>query len=100
APRERVEGISIGRVRRQVRLRFAPAVAAMAIAAVGLGSVLASVELKSGSVASVPPVQAAPLASAPDTLNLSTGYVLEKLHAQSQAPAAARSLRGGPVVRQ
>ena len=34
-----------------------------------------------------------PLA-APDTLNLSTGYVLEKLRAHSQAPSA-RSLRGG-----
>lgn len=100
APRERVESISIGRVRRHVRLRLAPAVAAMAVAAVGLGSVLASVELKGGSVASVQPVlQTAPLASAPDTLNLSTVDVLEKLRARSQAPAA-RSLRGGPVVRQ
>ena len=97
APRERVEGISIGRVRRHVRLRLAPAVAAMAVAAVGLGSVLASVELKSGSVTSVEPVPAA--LAAPDTLNLSAGYVLEKLRAHSQAPSA-RSLRGGPVVRQ
>ena len=97
APRARVEGISIGRVRRHVRLRLAPAVAAMAVEAVGLGSVLASVELKSGSVTSVEPVPAA--LAAPDTLNLSTGYVLEMLRAHSQAPSA-RSLRGGPVVRQ
>jgi predicted anti-sigma-YlaC factor YlaD len=97
APRERVESISIGRVRRHVRLRLAPAVAAMAVAAVGLGSVLASVELKGGSVANVPPVQAAPLS--PDTVNLSTVNVLEKLRTGAQAKSA-RSLRGGPVVHQ
>ncbi|MGZ4256648.1 MAG: zf-HC2 domain-containing protein [Gaiellaceae bacterium] len=98
APRERVESISIGRVRRQVRLRLAPAVAAMAVAAVGLGSVLASVELKSGSVASVQPLQVVPVASSPDTINLSTVNVLEKLRTGAQAKSA-RSLRGGPVMR-
>jgi predicted anti-sigma-YlaC factor YlaD len=97
APRERLENISIGRVRRHVRLRLAPAAAAMAVAAVGLGSVLASVELKGGSVASVPRVHAAPLASAPDTLNLSTAFVLQRLRVGLPTPAA-RSLRGGPVV--
>ncbi len=45
APREPFEGVVIGRVRRQVRLRLAPAAAAMAIAAVGLGSVVASTQL-------------------------------------------------------
>jgi len=98
APRERIEGISIGRVRRHVRLRLAPAAAAMAVAAVGLGSVLASVEIKGGgSVASVPAVQAAPTASSPDALNLSAAHVLQQLRTGRQAPAA-RSLRGGPVV--
>lgn len=99
APRERLEGISIGRVRRHVRLRLAPAAAAMAVAAVGLGSVLASVEIKGGSVASVPPVHAAPapLGSSPDTLNLSASYVLARLHSD-RPTASARSLRGGPVV--
>ena len=96
APRERLEGISIGRVRRHVHLRLAPAAAAMAVAAVGLGSVLASVEIKGGSVASVPPVHA-PLVWSPDTLNLSTAHGLERLRTRHQAPAA-RSLRGGPVV--
>jgi predicted anti-sigma-YlaC factor YlaD len=99
APRERLEGISIGRVRRHVRLRLAPAAAAMAVAAVGLGSVLASVEIKGGSVASVPPVQVAPPVWSPDTLNLSTAHGLQRLRTRHQAPAA-RSLRGGPVVHQ
>ena len=98
APRERIESISIGRVNRHVRLRLAPAVAAMAVAAVGLGSVLASVEIKGGgSVASVPAVHAAPAASSPDALNLSAAHVLQQLRTGRQAPAA-RSLRGGPVV--
>jgi len=99
APRERLEGsISIGRVRRHVRLRLAPAAAAMAVAAVGLGSVLASVEIKGGSVGSVQPVHAAPVA-APDTLNLSASYMLERLHSE-RPTASGRSLRGGPVVHQ
>jgi predicted anti-sigma-YlaC factor YlaD len=45
APRERFEGVVIGRIRRRARLRLAPAAAAMAIAAVGLGSLLASSQL-------------------------------------------------------
>jgi predicted anti-sigma-YlaC factor YlaD len=97
APRERIEGISIGRVRRHVRLRLAPAAAAMAVAAVGLGSVLASVEIKGGSVASVPAVHVAPLVASPDTLNLSAAHVLERLRSD-RPTASARSLRGGPVV--
>jgi predicted anti-sigma-YlaC factor YlaD len=96
APRERLEGISIGRVRRHVRLRLAPAAAAMAVAAVGLGSVLASVEIKGGSVGSVQPVHAARVA-APDALNLSAAHVLERLRS-SRPTSSARSLRGGPVV--
>ncbi len=82
--------------RRHVHLRLAPAAAAMAVAAVGLGSVLASVEIKGGSVASVPAVHAAPLVG-PDTLNLSAAHVLERLRSD-RPTASARSLRGGPVV--
>ena len=47
APPVPFEGVVIGRVRRRVRLRLAPAVAAMAIAAVGLGSVVASTQFNS-----------------------------------------------------
>ena len=97
APRERIEGISIGRVRHHVRLRLAPAAAAMAVAAVGLGSVLASVEIKGGSVGSAQPVHVAPLVGSPDTLNLSAAHVLERLRS-SRPTLSARSLRGGPVV--
>jgi predicted anti-sigma-YlaC factor YlaD len=107
APRERLEGVVIGRVRRQVRLRLAPAVAAMAVAAVGLGSVLASSAIHLGSVGRVSSQQihATPaILSAPDTMNLSTSRALQRL--RTVAPAAdlrstsSRSLRGGPVVRE
>src|SRR5207253_1223473 len=46
APHERFEGIVVGRLRRQVRLRLSPAVAAMAVAAVGLGSILVASEVR------------------------------------------------------
>ena len=56
APREPFEGVVIGRVRRHVRLRLAPAAAAMAILAVGLGSLLASTQLTRGSLRQAEPV--------------------------------------------
>jgi anti-sigma factor RsiW len=45
APLQQFDGVVLGRIRRQVRLRLAPAAAAMAIAAVGLGSLVASTQL-------------------------------------------------------
>jgi predicted anti-sigma-YlaC factor YlaD len=96
--------IVIGRLRRRARLRLAPAVAAMAVAAVGLGSFLAT-SMRSGSVAPLHtniPVQAAvgPFASL-DTMDLRTSQALERLNAfqQASSSAAARSLRGGPALR-
>src|SRR5438477_13132491 len=49
-PLERFHVIVMGRIRRRARLRLAPAVAAMAVAVVGLGSILASAEVRSRSV--------------------------------------------------
>jgi anti-sigma factor RsiW len=57
APRVPFEGVVISRVRRQVRLRLAPAAAAMAIAAVGLGSLVASTQLNRAP--GIQPTQAA-----------------------------------------
>jgi predicted anti-sigma-YlaC factor YlaD len=98
APRERIEGLTIGRIRRRVALRLAPAAAAMAIVAVGLGSVLASVDLKGGSVARVQALPVAPAGANPDTLNLSTVAGLERLRAAQLA--AISSGRGGHVALQ
>ena len=98
APSERLEGVVL-----------APAAAAMAIAAVGLGSLLSSSSLRSGSVGrlaaqgiNVSP-DAASVAAAPDTMNLSISTALETLRARTAARIAPRprgSLRGGPAVTQ
>jgi anti-sigma factor RsiW len=50
APREQFEGVVLGRIHRQIRLRLAPAAAAMAIAAVGLGSLVASTQFSRSPV--------------------------------------------------
>lgn len=100
APRERFEVVVVGRSRRRVSLRLAPAVAAMAVAAVGLGSILASSEVRTRSIARVPSASAAI-----DTMNLSTNTVRvlasrRVTEAVALPRAAHRSLRGGPVLRE
>lgn len=104
APRESFEGVVIGRVRRQIRLRLAPAVAAMAVAAVGLGSILASSAVRSGSIGRAQEVHSTPaVLTAPDTMNLRTAQGRQRaLYGQ---PAGVRSLpsgslRGGLVLRE
>lgn len=89
-PHESFEGIVIGRIRRRARLRLAPAAAAMAVAAVGLGSILASSEVRTRSVASAEPV----VSSAIDAIDLKT--------VNARAAKAVRQHRsvlgGGPVL--
>jgi predicted anti-sigma-YlaC factor YlaD len=99
APRERVEGVTIGRIRRRVHLRLAPAAAAMAFLAVGLGSVVASTDLKGGPAHNSQPGRIVPVAAAPEALNLSAADRLHRLVISRVEAAGARSLRGGPVVR-
>jgi predicted anti-sigma-YlaC factor YlaD len=105
APLEPFEGvIEIGRMRRRARLRFAPAVAAMAVAAVGLGSVLAAAQVQSDSIGSASRSElVSPIVSGPDTINLSTSRALEMLNALKQPRIAAtsqRSVQGGSVLRE
>jgi len=105
APPEPLERtIEIGRLRRRLGLRLAPAVAAMAVTVVGLGSLLASSDLRTrsigdanGSVDSV----SSHLASV-ETMNLSTAGAIASATVSSPArPIAAgrSSLHGGPVIR-
>src|SRR5262245_63527937 len=95
--------IEIGRLRRRLGLRLAPAVAAMAVTVVGLGSLLASADLRTRSVrdanGSVDSVTSH-LASV-DTMNLSTaGAVASASNAVPRITATGRSsLRGGPVIK-
>ena len=102
APHERLERpVEIARRRRRVSLRLAPAAAAMAIAAVGLGSILASSQFRSGSVGSAPfQSEAAAAVPTPDAINLRIVQVLRRSPVTKSAVAAKAdsSLRGGPVV--
>ena len=105
APPEHLERtIEIGRLRRRIGLRLAPAVAAMAVTVVGLGSILASSDLRTrslghanGSVDSV----TSHLASV-DTMNLSTAGAVAS--ASNSVPVrltspGRSSVHGGPVIR-
>ena len=103
APHERFEGLVVGRIRRQVRLRLSPAVAAMAVAAVGLGSILVASEVRTGSVPGVQSVRESAADAATDTMNLRTSRALERLSLRKsvKAPGSVhRSLRGGPIVQE
>ena len=101
APLEQLDQpIQIGRVRRGLGLRLAPAAAAMAVAVVGLGSILATSAVRSvGTSHDRTPAVTAELAGH-ETMNLRTSAVLEHLNAfqQMRVSAATRSLRGGPVL--
>ena len=106
APLERLErAIEVTRLRRRLRVRLAPAAAAMALAAVVLGSGLVSSELRSsGSVqdaASSLDGVAGRLASV-DTMNLSMNEALTTKSASGTSDRTVRrlqgSLRGGPVI--
>jgi predicted anti-sigma-YlaC factor YlaD len=108
APYEPFDGVVLARVRRGIRLRLAPAAAAMAVAAVGIGSILASASFRGSPVGhiaqsvDVTPAMAS-AASNPDTMNLSMSEALRTLRAQTAARIAPRppgSLRGGPVIRE
>src|SRR5262245_45719432 len=93
--------IEIGRLRRRIGLRLAPAVAAMAVTVVGLGSILASSDLRTRSIgdANVGDSVSSHLASV-DTMNLSTaGALASASNAVPRITASGRSsLHGGPVI--
>jgi predicted anti-sigma-YlaC factor YlaD len=102
APLEKLErAIDIGRVRRRMRLplRIAPAVAAMAVTVVGLGSILASSDLRSRSVGDR--IAASSEFAGIDTMNLATAQARanETPSGPVRTLQARRSLRGGPVIR-
>lgn len=94
--------IEIGRLRRRLGLRLAPAVAAMAVTVVGLGSILASSDLRTRSVRdeSGSDGVASRLAHV-DTMNLLTADALAS--ASTAVPirfvTGHSSVHGGPVLR-
>jgi hypothetical protein len=102
APPETLERpIEIGRVRRRISVRLAPAVAAMAVTVVGLGSILASSDLRTRPVrdGSGPIDRASSNLASVDTMNLSTAQAIANVTTSSPRAAARSSLHGGPVIR-
>jgi predicted anti-sigma-YlaC factor YlaD len=104
APPEHLERtIEIGRLRRRIGLRLAPAVAAMAVTVVGLGSILASSDLLTHSVgdANGSVDSATSHLASVDTMNLSTASALAS--ASNAVPVrltspGRSSVHGGPVI--
>jgi Putative zinc-finger len=98
APYEQFEGITIGRMRRRARVAFAPVAVAAAVAAIGLGSILASVHLKgTGGLQPLPRTPALAGVAKADTLNLSTLSGLERQRA-ALLTGPQRAVHGGHVV--
>ena len=95
APREHFEVTAFGRLRRQAGLRLAPAAAAMAIAAVGLGSLVASSQLNRAP--GLQPTEAVPAARATSDFALNGGSI-EKLKALRLLHAVAIPGRPGPAL--
>lgn len=105
APLEQLEQpIQIGRMRRGLRLRLAPAAAAMAMLFVGIGSILATSAVRSSSVGTNHTRTAPTTAEIGglEAMNLRTSTALERLNAfqQIRVSTANRSLRGGPVLQE
>jgi predicted anti-sigma-YlaC factor YlaD len=104
APAEALERpIEISRRRRRITVRLAPAVAAMAVTVVGLGSILASSDLRTRSVrdAAGPSDNVSTHLASVDTMNLSTAEVIANVATSSPRlrSTARSSLSGGPVIR-
>jgi len=104
-PLERLEqAIEVKRLRWRIRPRLAPAAAAMAVAAVVLGSGVVSSDLRTGSVrGAAPGADGVARLSSTETMNLSKLQALTQPAGRSTlrtlASRASGSLRGGPVVR-
>jgi hypothetical protein len=97
APLEPFEGVVISRARRRIHLPLAHVAVAMAVAAIGLGSILASVQLK-GSNAVSSRIHETPAIGGPDALNLRTLVVLEQQRSAALANTPTRAVHGGRVV--
>jgi len=97
APLEPFEGVVISRARRRLHVPLARIAVAMAVAAIGLGSVLASVQLKGSSVVSSR-IRETPAIGGPDALNLRTLIALERQRSAALSNLPTRAVHGGRVV--
>jgi predicted anti-sigma-YlaC factor YlaD len=95
APREQFHVTLAGRFRRHARMRLAPAAAAMAIAAVGLGSLLASSQLNRAP--GLQPTEAVPVARATSDFPLNGGRS-QRLKEQRLSRVIGLPGRPGPAL--
>ena len=98
APPEPFAGVELTRLRRRVHLPLARVAVGMAVAAIGLGSLLASAQLKGSGVVSAQSLQVGPAVAAPDTLNMRVLKTLERQHANTLANRPTRAIHGDRVV--
>ncbi|HSC48730.1 MAG TPA: zf-HC2 domain-containing protein [Gaiellaceae bacterium] len=98
APLEPFEGVVVSRARRRIHAPLAPVAVAMAVVAIGLGSLLASVQLKSSNVVSSHGIHETPAVGGPDALNLLKLVALEHQHSQALSNVPTRAVHGGRVV--
>jgi hypothetical protein len=98
--------VEVRRIRRRARGRLAPAVAAMAVAAVGLGSLLASSDVRPGSEVNARAPSdgqavivnpGSSLTNGPTNLHLQTGRQAVPSVSTVDTRLAQRPVRGGPV---
>jgi predicted anti-sigma-YlaC factor YlaD len=97
APLEPFEGVVISRARRRLHVPLARVAVAMAVAALGLGSVLASVQLKGSSVVSSR-IRETPAIGGPDALNMRTLFEVARQRSASLSNTPTRAVHGGRVV--
>lgn len=98
APPEPFEGVVVSRARRRIHVPLARVAVAMAVAAIGLGSLLASVQLKGSNVVSSHGIRETPAAGGPDALNLLKLVALERQRSLTLSNAPTRAVHGGRVV--
>jgi predicted anti-sigma-YlaC factor YlaD len=98
APPEPFEGVVITRPRRHLHVPLTKVAAAVAVAAIGLGSLLASLQLNGSSVGSNRAVRETPAIGGPDALNLSMLVALERQRTADLSTTPLRAVHGGRTV--
>jgi predicted anti-sigma-YlaC factor YlaD len=97
APLEPFEGIVVSRPRRRIHVPVASVAVAMAVAVIGLGSLLATVQLKGSSVVSSR-IRETPAIGGPDALNMRALVVLEQQRSAALSNLPTQAVHGGRVV--
>jgi predicted anti-sigma-YlaC factor YlaD len=97
APLEPFEGIVISRPRRRIHVPVASIAVAMAVAAIGLGSLLASVQLKGSSVVSSR-IHETPAIGGPDAVNMRTLFEVDRQRLSALSNTPTQAVHGGRVV--